>query len=186
MMERLDPSDPGAGSPHLSDRAPQYDRVVVSLPYRRPTALPQALSKLLPQVPATTYRCQMLMPPTLLMIIMMYPPVALMKAPRGGFYRPAWPEPRGRAVVPPLQPLILPLPTACVLSALVGAPQLPPPTRLSPPTPPLPIACVLPALAGVSPRPPVAMCRNRRGVLKNTGWLFKPPVVFALPTHCTL
>ena len=24
------------------------------------------------------------------------------------------------------------------------------------------------------------------GVLKNTGWLLKPPEVFALPTHCTL
>ena len=126
MMECLDPSDPGAGGLRPSGWTPQYDRVVVSLPYRRPTALPQALSKLLPQVPATTYRCQMLMPPTMLMIIMMYPPVALMKAPRGGFYKPARPVPRGRAVVPPLQPLVLPLPIAYVLSALVGAPQLPP------------------------------------------------------------
>jgi hypothetical protein len=28
--------------------------------------------------------------------------------------------------------------------------------------------------------------KSEGGVLKNTGWLFKPPVVFALPTHCTL
>ena len=102
MMERLDPSDPGAGSPHLSDRAPQYDRVVVSLPYRRPMALPQVLSKLLPQVLATTYRCWMPTLPLMLKILLMYPPVTLMTALRGGFYQPAWPVPRGKTVVPPL------------------------------------------------------------------------------------
>ena len=30
------------------------------------------------------------------------------------------------------------------------------------------------------------MQESEGGVLKNTGWLLKPPEVFALPTHCTL